>query len=150
MICDFDNDALTCPRCKFALRPLGRTLALAAKIEATGRTWIKNCDLAGVGDFLAQIIHSVGGKPATGCQCRELRGKMNQWGAAGCREHRAEIVEHLRKAYKGTSAVELLTAAAKAVTSGLAFKLNPLDPFGSLVDEAIRRAEASSLSESAV
>lgn len=66
--------------------------------------------------------------------------KMNHWGVDGCREHRDEIIEHLRKAYKQTSTPELLAATAKAVTSGLAFKLNPLDPLGSLVDLAIERA----------
>jgi len=32
-------------------------------------------------------------------------------------------------------------AAVNAVKTGLAWKINPLDPYGSLLDEAIRRAE---------
>lgn len=75
--------------------------------------------------------------------CDEMRRKMDTLGPTGCREHRAEIIEHLRKAYKATSTAELLAAAAKAVTSGLAFHLNPLDPLGSLVDLAIERASSS-------
>jgi len=67
---------------------------------------------------------------------------MNMLGVEGCRKHREALVKAVRNAYKRTGTVEVLAAAAKAVASGLAFKLNPLDPFGSLVDEAIRRAEA--------
>lgn len=33
-----------------------------------------------------------------------------------------------------------VAAAARAVATGLAFKLNPLDPFPALIDEAIHRA----------
>lgn len=93
-----------------------------------------------VGTQLHAALTQLGVKPVTGCGCSRMIAKMNAWGVDGCREHRTEIIEHLRKAYKQTSTAELLAAAAKAVTSGLAFKLNPLDPLGSLVDLAIERA----------
>jgi hypothetical protein len=70
-----------------------------------------------------------------------MLAKMNRWGVDGCREHRAEIIAHLKAAYQETSWADFATASAKAIASGLAFSINPLDPFGSLVDEAIRRAE---------
>jgi hypothetical protein len=43
----------------------------------------------------------------------------------------------------GNLAIPISAAAARAVISGVAFRLNPLDPFGCLVDEAIRQAEVS-------
>lgn len=69
--------------------------------------------------------------------------RMNHWGVSGCRANRAKIVAHLRSAYKAASYVELAKAAGKAVTTGLAFRINPLDPIGSIIDEAIRLAEAA-------
>jgi hypothetical protein len=35
----------------------------------------------------------------------------------------------------------VIMAACRAIYSGLAWRLSPTDPYGSLVDEAIRRAE---------
>jgi hypothetical protein len=34
-----------------------------------------------------------------------------------------------------------IKAASKALLNGLAFKLNPFDPFPGLIEESIRRAE---------
>jgi hypothetical protein len=98
---------------------------------------------AGPGNRLKEIIGSVGLEKTGGCRCDEMLVKMNAWGIDGCREHRAEIIAHLKAAYKETSWADFATASAKAIASGLAFSINPLDPFGSLVDEAIRRAEST-------
>lgn len=133
--CDFDNADLTCPRCGFNVGKIGGDAS-----------WRMNCPLGAgspaPGTHLHLLISELGGKPTSGCGCTAYAQQMDSWGVEKCREQRAEIVEHLRKAYKGTSYAELTKAIAKSVTSGLAFKLNPLDPLGSLVDEAIRRAEA--------
>lgn len=130
--CEFNNDAMTCPRCGF---------------KAGGRDWRKNCPLGSglpaVGSELMLMVDRIRLQNVPGCRCREMARKMNGWGVDGCREHRAEIVEHLKAAYKETSWADFAAASAKAIASGLAFKLNPLDPFGSLVDEAIRLAEVS-------
>ena len=134
--CDFDNDAMTCPWCGYV---------------AGGRNWNKNClkrpvlaRIPGAGDKLHGLISSIGVKRVGGCvSCGEMLGKMNAWGITGCRENRAEIVAHLKAAYRETSWADFAAASAKAIASGLAFKINPLDPFGSLVDEAIRLAEVS-------
>jgi len=101
--------------------------------------------LPGPGDWLHESILLLGLSPHTACQCREMLGRMNNWAPIGCREHRAEIVEHLRTAYKALSWPEWLAALTKAAASGLVLTLNPLDPFGSLVDQAIGRAEATLL-----
>jgi hypothetical protein len=97
------------------------------------------------GAHMKQIIQLLRLEKAVGCKrCDEMMDKMNEWGPDGCRAHRAEIVEHLRTAYKETSYAALAKASAIGVLSGLALRLNPLDPLGSLVDEAIRRSELTS------
>jgi hypothetical protein len=68
---------------------------------------------------------------------------MNSWGIEGCREREAEIADRLRDAYKETSWQQSLAAVSRSVRNGLAFRLNPLDPFTGLVREAIRIAEAA-------
>jgi len=65
---------------------------------------------------------------------------MDAWGVEGCREHREEIVAWLRESYAATTWTERLAAGGIAIIDGLAFQLDLSDPFGSLVDEAIRRA----------
>jgi hypothetical protein len=101
----------------------------------------------GPGDHLHRILLMLGFSPSSGCGCKDRLTKMNTtWGVDGCRERRAEIAQWLRDgAYKNLTVASLRKAAARAVTSGLAFKLSPLDPFGSLVDEAIKRAEQATV-----
>ena len=79
--------------------------------------------------------------------CRGLARQMNNWGVAGCKDNRAYIVGELTKRMNDLGIVERVTIAAKAMTSGLAFKLDLADVTGSLVDEAIRRAEQSETEE---
>lgn len=96
--------------------------------------------IAGVGTILHRILLQLRFK-RDGCgPCDAMIAKMNEWGPAGCHLHREEIIRHLRKAYQETSKTEKATAAFFAVTSGLAFKLNPLDRYGSLLDLAISHA----------
>jgi hypothetical protein len=67
---------------------------------------------------------------------------MDAWGVAGCRgEHYQEIVDRFRAYASKYGWATKLKAAALAVKTGLAFRLNPLDPAPGIVDEAIRRAE---------
>ena len=69
---------------------------------------------------------------------------MNDWGPTGCRLARSEIVETMKMNAKQYGWKTVATAAALAVRNGLAWKLNLQDVFGSLVDEAIKRAEEAS------
>jgi hypothetical protein len=67
---------------------------------------------------------------------------MDQWGVAGCRgEHHQEIVDRFREIASKYDWATKLKAAALAVKTGLAWKINPLDPAPGIVDESIRRAE---------
>ncbi len=65
---------------------------------------------------------------------------MDAWGPDGCRRHRTEIVLWLRDEAAQRSWWDKAKAGALAIGSGLAFHLDPMDPLGSIVDEAIRRA----------
>jgi hypothetical protein len=66
---------------------------------------------------------------------------MNIWGIDGCEDptHFAEIVGWLKNgAWTGLDA---LGAGFRSIFTGLAFSINPLDPFGSLVRLCIREAK---------
>src|SRR5262245_39426508 len=67
-----------------------------------------------VGDALKSLIDQLGLRRKNGCRCRQMIAKMNRWGVAGCRERRAEIIEHLAAAYHGLSWAEIMKAAGSA------------------------------------
>lgn len=94
---------------------------------------------AGPGTELKRLLLDLGITGWSGCGCESMAAKMNRWGPEGCREHRVEIVAWLNEKQAALSWTEKLTAAVNAVAAEL--WLNPLDPAGSLVDEAIRRTE---------
>lgn len=101
----------------------------------------------GVGSQIWRLLAEIGVQHDPSCDCLAWAEKLNAWGVAGCRLARAEIVEHLRSERQRYGWARSIIAAARAaagVASDLAAGrrpwLNPLDPFGSLVDEAIRRA----------
>lgn len=96
----------------------------------------------GPGSHLWRLLEGIGIKHSPTCKCVTLARQMNAWGPQGCKTHRAEIVENMRTNANAYGWETLATATAKAVLTGLAWRLNPLDLYGSLVDEAIRRAAA--------
>jgi hypothetical protein len=87
------------------------------------------------------MLRGLGVNPAAGCDCKAKARKMDEWGIEGCKANRDMIVGWMREGVGRWGWSDRLKAAAMAVTSGLAFKLDVLDPFPSLIDEAIRRAE---------
>jgi hypothetical protein len=91
---------------------------------------------------LKAILSSLGIQPGPACDCHGRALQMDEWGIDGCRARREEIVRWLREGQTRWGWQDQFAAAVKAVTTGLAFQLNPLDPFPTLVDEAIRRADA--------
>jgi hypothetical protein len=99
----------------------------------------------GPGTELKKILESLGIQSSPTCDCRSKASQMDLWGVEGCRENRETIIEWMRAGQGRWGWKDKLAASAKAVTSGLAFKLNPLDLFPSLIDEAIRRAEVAIL-----
>jgi hypothetical protein len=96
----------------------------------------------GVGSHLWRLLSSLGIEHRDDCDCLSWAERMNAWGPAGCRQQRADIVTHMRASAQNYGWGDLAKAAAKAIATGLALRINPLDVYGSLLDEAIRLAEA--------
>jgi glycosyltransferase involved in cell wall biosynthesis len=96
----------------------------------------------GPGTELKKILADLGIMEKPDCPCRKRANDMDILGVQGCKDNREMIVGWLREGESRWGWKDKLAAAAKAVQSGLAFKLNPFDPFPGLVDEAIRRAES--------
>ena len=94
----------------------------------------------GPGTELGAMLRTLGIAPGAGCDCKAKQATMDQWGVAKCRERRDEIVGWIREGAPRWGWVERVKAAALAVTTGLAWQLDPTDPYGSLVDLAIARA----------
>lgn len=95
---------------------------------------------AGPGTELKLLIREL--KLRIGCgSCDKMAAEMNANGIDWCRANREQIAQHLRDKAAKVKTWDKLKAAALAIASGLAFRIDPLDVYGSLVDEAIRRAE---------
>lgn len=95
----------------------------------------------GPGAELKAILSGLGINPGATCDCNSKAAQMNLWGVEGCKANRNTIVGWLKDGAPRWGWGDWVKAAANAVVSGLVLKLNPLDPFPSLLDEAIRRAE---------
>lgn len=94
----------------------------------------------GPGKELKLILESLGLRPRGGCNCAKLENQMNAWGVADCVANREWILTRLREQQTKIPWYDKIKAATLAVTTGLAFKLNPTDPAPGLLDEALRRA----------
>ncbi len=103
----------------------------------------------GPGTELKAALKSLGIEPTASCDCNSKAEQMDRWGVEGCRERREQIIGWLREGSDRWGWSAKLGSAAKAVLSGLAFKLNPLDPYPGLVDECIRRAAKQEAKEAA-
>lgn len=99
---------------------------------------------AGPGSMLQALLAAIGLRDWHGCRCDELVRRMNAWGTVGCRlpHNRRTILEKLRASAKQVPWRRKLSAARAARRLGV--KLRWLDPAGSLLDEALRRAEDNS------
>lgn len=89
----------------------------------------------GPGTELHKLIASLGITPDASCQCEAMRLQMDRGGVEWCREHRLDILVHLKAAYTKTDWPTAFRSAA----------LGPLmlGVFSSegLLDLAIERAE---------
>jgi len=110
---------------------------------------------AGVGSQIWRLLAEIGVHHDPRCDCLTWAEKLNVWGVVGCRLARHEIVDHLRTARKQYGWARSIQAAAKSaahavgdLAAGRRPWLDPFDPYGSLVDEAIRRAEIAEQSTS--
>lgn len=95
----------------------------------------------GPGCHAKRILASLRIQPLPGCDCEGYARQMDEWGVDGCRQHFDEIVAHFREYAALYGWTAKFQAAALAAATGLAFKLNWLDPLPDIIREAIRRAE---------
>lgn len=96
----------------------------------------------GPGTEFQKLVGELGLQAKSGCTCGALMRRMNDLGIAGCERERKQLLDELRSNYTTFSAADKAWAAYNAVVTGLAFKMNPLEPLPGLLDEAIRRASA--------
>lgn len=99
------------------------------------------CVDVGPGTELQSILRSLGIAATHGCDCKAKAATMDQWGIERCEQERDTIIDWLREGAPRWGWADFLRAAGNAVMTGLAFSLNPVDPYPGLVDEAIRRAK---------
>lgn len=95
----------------------------------------------GPGTELKRILSSLGISPSPSCHCGKKMAEMNRRGVEGCRATKDEIAGWLREGQDKWGWASKVKAAALAVTTGIAFKVNWADPFPDLVEEACKRAE---------
>jgi hypothetical protein len=102
----------------------------------------------GPGTEMFEMLKEIGVTERPNCTCKATALQMDRWGVAGCREeHNMKwIVEQVNQNAANWSWSEKLQIAATAALDTknwkLAWRLNPLDLHRSLIEEAIRRAEA--------
>lgn len=155
------RNKVTCDLAAAALRAAGRADDALALIKSapdiyppqtTNDRLQKILAGTGPGSQLWLLLEAVSVRHTPTCPCLDFAERMNAWGPAGCRLARQEIVDHLRDEQQRYGWARSIQAAARAATQAAAALaagrrpwLNPLDPYGSLLDEAIRRAEASEM-----
>lgn len=112
---------------------------------------------SGPGTELAKLLSGIGINPKPNCSCKAVQAQMDRWGVKGMRDPtpnyplpddpsrkvsaREYVVHYFNQNYQKFGWGERIKAATMAVLTGLAFQLDPLSPFESLVELAIRNAE---------
>lgn len=113
----------------------------------------------GPGTELKKLLGELGINAGPNCGCNSRALEMDLWGVSGCERHFDTIVGWLQagseiwltKALQGEDEKKHVTwserlrkkvsIAGKAIMSGVAFKLDPLNPYPGLVTESIKRAK---------
>jgi hypothetical protein len=117
----------------------------AVQVELTGQSKAALAEIIagrGVGSHLWKLLSGLGIEHKPTCSCLSLARRMNDLGPEGCRADRDTLAAEMRTNAGNYGWGEAGAAAVRAVTTGLAWRLNPLDVYGSLLDEAIRLAAA--------
>lgn len=96
----------------------------------------------GPGSMLARILAELGVKPTKKCGCKKFAAKMDRLGVEGCQARRIELARALQEKSGEFGLTDFLSAGLAVIKSGMALRINPLNPFLSLVDLAIERATA--------
>lgn len=101
----------------------------------------------GVGSQVWNLLEEIGIQHDPRCDCLSWAEKMNGWGVAGCRMSREEISAHLKQEAKklGWKKLILKSVTVAATHPEMIKWIDLTDVYGSIVDEAIRRAEEAEL-----
>lgn len=147
------RNKVTCDLAIAALRLAGRQADAEALLHNSPDIYAPAMDSAerlrsieagtGVGSQLWKLLSSLGIVHTATCSCLSLAEEMNRLGPNGCRRERSRLVDVMRRNAKSYGWGTVATAAARAVTTGLVWRLKLTDVYASLMDEAIRRAEAA-------
>jgi hypothetical protein len=98
----------------------------------------------GPGTELTTMIRDELGVDAAGCKrCKWLAREMDLVGVEGVRLARDYYASRLRENADNRGWGTMATAAVGSLKSGLALRLKPWDLYGSLVEEACRRAQSA-------
>jgi len=122
-----------CPHCPQVHR-------FASGLARAKRTCLAEPPPPGPGTHLAWLIKELGIRPAGDCGCIEFAAEMDRWD--GCQQRRAEIVDRLKSKLPEVTWRKRWGAGWQLLSKHASW-FRVCDPFGSIVDEAIRRAEAS-------
>ncbi len=96
--------------------------------------------LSGPGTEFRKLIEALKIQAPLGCSCAVLESRMNGLGVHGCLHNREQLLDDIKKNAAKVSWLAKLLAVGPALISGLAFKVDPLDPIPGLFDEAVRLA----------
>lgn len=141
-----DPDGKICYRCKHCprkvrLQPSIDPSTVKAKCNSKVQPYTEPPPPDSVGTEFMLLTQELGLRDKAGCNCAALRVEMNKLGIDGCKQHRDRLIGELRANAEKYGIGEKAIAAARAVTSGLAARINWIDPLPGLFDEAIRRAQ---------
>ncbi len=104
----------------------------------------------GPGTEMFEMLKEIGVADKPNCTCKATANQMDIWGVEGCRieTNFNWIFNQVNQNAANWSWSEKLAIAAQASLNpanwSLAWTINPLDVYGSLIREAIRRAECNS------
>jgi hypothetical protein len=106
---------------------------------------------SGVGSHLWRLLAELGISHDSGCSCLQWAEMLNGWGVAGSRLARDEIADHLKQEAKKLGWKKLILKSAKAAIEhpNILGWIDLTDVYGSIVDEAVRRAEQGELKKAA-
>lgn len=90
----------------------------------------------GPGSIMKKLMTELGFRACN--RCNALASQMDEWGIAGCLEHKEVILTQLREHAKRVGWWEKCKAGVIAIKNGVF--INPLDPASSIFDESMRRA----------
>lgn len=117
---------------------------LSCQIEDRPETPVEGFNVPrGPGTELKKILASLGIAPSAVCTCNAKAAQMDIWGIEGCRlpDNYAVIVQWMKDGAWSELGTTIAGAIGRSFFTGIAWQLNPLNPFGSLVDLCLKRAE---------